>query len=383
MPVIALMVGGNPIIEELGSIKNVEHLSRHVEECRNGDFSGFGCLRAALNLGLTTVEEVGTSSEEMQQFHESRCASDLATAKEVLAAARGGDFSRFKELYDLLGETVSGDELGLENEEFRKLTGGYNVYIAKVVVEECREGNFSSFDNLAKGWSSASYSLAEVGTTPEELAQFQRDRYIVPAKRYLEEAKAGNFENIDELTQLINSGKVGVDLEVTQEQLHQILKPHYVERAKAALTDREDDPDLVPKLLEMIDEGVVTYEELGITEEELKAIPRKASVQALREIADQCREGDFTNLPLLAMAMGLLPEELSAEEIESLDLDLDGWKHQDEINRGRELVEALRERGFSDLGDVDRQLLMRFNAEELGLTDEEWLIVTTPSAPAV
>ncbi len=384
MPVIARVLTNSPLIHEMLSGNNVEHLTRHVNECRDGDFSGLGCLRAALSLGLASLEEIGTTDEEMQRFYEvGKLKPDLEKAKELLAKVREGDLEHFKELADILdGGTVGSDDLGLETDEYIELVDRYNLFVGKRTVDECRDGNFSRFDNLANGWSKGYFTLDEAGTTAEEFAQFQRDRFIVPAKRYLEEARSGNFENIDELQELVNSGRVGADLEVSQEELDEVLKPYYRQACLRVLEEcREGDLSHLDQMQAVIKDGPLTYEDLGTSKEEVESFGPRKSLEEMREIADDCRRGDFTNLPLLAVAVSLLPlsGDLSQEDVDSLDLDLEGWKRQDEINTGRELVETLRQRGgLSEAGDVDRELLTRFTAEELGLTEEEYLLLITP-----
>lgn len=384
MPIIASVVTNDPAVQAKLEEDNVAHLQRHLKECRKGGLQGLGCLETGLRLGLVSLEEIGTTEEEMEGFRTAAQVPVLDRAKQYLKEARAGDLSKMYPLTILVSEgPVTYQDLEVSSEEYDELAKGHNVCVGKRIVTECREGDFSELDALADGLRRGAFTVEKLGTTREEAEEFRCEAYVAPAKRYLKEAEGGNFEHFDEMRELLNSGKVlEDDLDVTQKRLEEIFKPYHVEIAKEVLAEcQSGDFSRFDRLKNGLANGLLTHDDIGTTEEELNGFRHQLMLEKLRETADECRRGDFSRLPIFTMLVDAGQEigAISQDEIDELDLDLEVWKRQDEVNMGRELVAVLRQRGFSEAGDIDRELLSRFTAKELGLTDDEYEELTKPS----
>lgn len=172
-------------------------------------------------------------------------------------------------------------------------------------VMECRDGDFSGFECLNKALSQGQVSPLSVGTTDGEIQKF-REAWIIQddqlAVQYLAEARSGDFENFAELVTILDRRPtVKIRLELPAEEYFALIKQHNVRACRRIVEDcRDGDFSKLPELVSVVEKRGVLPGEIDTTEEELMSFVVQQYLQAGKQVVEQCRAGDFTNLiPLL------------------------------------------------------------------------------------
>lgn len=172
-------------------------------------------------------------------------------------------------------------------------------------VAECRAGDFSGFDCLSKALSQGQVSPFSVGTTDGEIQGF-REAWIIQddtlAVQYLAEARSDDFENFAKLVTILDRRPtVKIRLELATEEYFVLIKQHNVRACRRIVKDcRGGDFGKLPELVSVLEKRGVLPEEIDTTEEELRSFVVRQYLQAGKQVVEQCRADDFTNLlPLL------------------------------------------------------------------------------------
>ncbi|MDZ4347733.1 MAG: hypothetical protein U1E51_35430 [Candidatus Binatia bacterium] len=207
-------------------------------------------------------------------------------------------------------------------------------------VQECRDGDYSGAYCLASIHRLEICSPADFGTTEEELEHFRQQGLVIPACQYVEEARADDFENFETMLEWWNKGLINEDdLPVTEAELEALVGKtnEYVDRAnlekaKGVVAEcREGNFENLTNLIVGFRIGVVSQDDLDLTDEELQEFTKRGSYEMMKEVAEQCRSGDLTGLPILELAVA--GKAYDEDEIQALNLDLETWRqHYEELS---------------------------------------------------
>lgn len=120
--IIVMSVGGPlpPGLEGLkdllgGSEQLVEHMQKHVEECRKGDYDQANCLISCIKAGAVSLEDLGITEEELKGLCKQ---ADVEVGKEVVEECRKGDYRNLVVVMGGLDEDrFTPEDLGTSEQE--------------------------------------------------------------------------------------------------------------------------------------------------------------------------------------------------------------------------------------------------------------------------
>jgi hypothetical protein len=201
---------------------------------------------------------------------------DLSAAKLALSLISECDMQFYlKKLRRLVGSgRVTLQELGLTEEEYNGLPHLIDVIVAKRVLALVRRyGLRFDLDNLRKFFDSRKVTLEEIGLTEEEYRRLVHWVDVVETKSALLSLIRGSADRscLRDVQRSVTTGKVTLEeLELTVQEYRSLPRLVYVNEAKITLRlfakyrFRYD----LDRLQALLDTGKVTLVELGLTPEE-------------------------------------------------------------------------------------------------------------------
>ncbi len=135
--------------------------------------------------------------------------------------------------------------------------------------------------------------------------------------------------------------------------------------------------DGLARVADAVEAGELDAEEYDVTVEELRELREKAVFWEARQVVDECRAGEFENLPHLQQAIE--EGKLDTEQVESLDLgDMEAWERGFEIHRATLILDEIRTDPSRAWPVYRARLKREFTRDELNLTRDEYRMLVNP-----
>ncbi|HEY8108471.1 MAG TPA: hypothetical protein VIF43_00425 [Patescibacteria group bacterium] len=154
----------------------IEHAREHVQECRDGNYSEAACLVGTVRGELLSLEELGITEEELEEFRQKGV---VEPAKRYVEECRDGDYEHLGSLIDWLSiKTVTEEELGITEEELNGFIKQENLRTAKDIIAECREDDYRQLGPILAAISNGMFTVEELETSKQELGEFMIKRRL-------------------------------------------------------------------------------------------------------------------------------------------------------------------------------------------------------------